>query len=134
MKNETTPAAVAEQRAATPKLPGGITGKGFTPGKSGNPSGRKKDCASIAASIKRQLSRPDADAIAARLIQQARRGNLNAAKVLLDRLDGPLAGPLAVAFAMQTPASPTGLIKVRHAHEIQDARLTGCDSKTKHQD
>jgi hypothetical protein len=33
---------VSNNEESTPKMPGGITGKGFMPGQSGNPSGRPK--------------------------------------------------------------------------------------------
>ena len=33
---------VDNDKVATPKIPGGITGKGFLPGQSGNPGGRPK--------------------------------------------------------------------------------------------
>jgi hypothetical protein len=42
MKVEEQPKGVEEQHNNSQKLLGGITGKGFMPGKSGNPGGRPK--------------------------------------------------------------------------------------------
>jgi hypothetical protein len=76
-----------------------VVGRPFKPGQSGNPSGRRKGTVSVAACLKRLLSKPDAEKICRKLIEQAKAGDLQAVRLLLDRLDGPLSGPLAVAVA-----------------------------------
>jgi hypothetical protein len=88
--------AVQKQHQPTGKRLGGCTGRGFMPGQSGNPGGRRKSVASLTAVLKRLLSQSDAEQIAARLILLAKRGSLRAVEILLDRLDHPLAGPFAV--------------------------------------
>lgn len=50
---------------------GGITGKGFKKGKSGNPSGRPKGSVSIAATLRNLITQEQADQIASDLIAQA---------------------------------------------------------------
>ena len=81
--------AVQKQRAqrvsSVPKqkLPGGITGKGFLPGKSGNPGGRKRGAVNLTAALKARLTQEDAVAIVARLIGLAKEGDLGAVKLLL---------------------------------------------------
>lgn len=99
--------AVGLQRASNGKLPGGITGKGFRPGQSGNPSGKRKGTASPTAALKRALDRESAQRIADQLVTAASNGDISAAKLIFDRVDHPLAGPLAVAMAqtVQLPGS-----------------------------
>lgn len=48
-----------ENNAETTKKPGGVTGKGFMPGQSGNPGGRPKD--TLKAFIARELRDMDDD-------------------------------------------------------------------------
>lgn len=50
---------------------GGITGKGFKPGQSGNPSGRPKGSVSIAATLRHIITQEQANQIAQDLIAQA---------------------------------------------------------------
>ncbi len=71
------------------RLLGGCTGKGLMPGQSGNPGGRHKTGASISAAINRVLTREEAEKIARKLIDQAMQGDVPAARLLLERLDGP---------------------------------------------
>jgi hypothetical protein len=93
-------ARVQKQRVSNgQKMPGGITGKGFLPGKSGNPGGRKRGAVNLTAQLKSRLTQEDAVAIVARLIGLAKAGDLAAVKLLLDRIDGPQSGPLAIAMA-----------------------------------
>ena len=70
------------------KIMGGCTGKGFLPGTSGNPSGKRKGHHSLTAALKRHLTRSDAKAIAMKLISMARAGDLAAIKLTFERLDG----------------------------------------------
>jgi len=91
---------VALQRSRNgERKPGGITGKGFMPGQSGNPSGKRAGTVSPTAALRRALTRADAELIAQRVIALARRGDAQALKLLFDRLDRPLTGPLALAVA-----------------------------------
>jgi hypothetical protein len=82
--------AVGLQRECNGKLRGGITGKGFRPGRSGNPSGKRKGSVSLASALARSLTSKDADAICRKLISLAKQGDVPALKLLFDRLDGPL--------------------------------------------
>jgi hypothetical protein len=57
--------------------------------------------------LKRLLSRADAERIAKRLVALAKSGDLQAVRLLLDRLDGPLSQATAVALATtQTAVMP----------------------------
>ena len=66
---------------------GGVTGRGWLPGASGNARGRKPGSASLTAAMRRVLTRADAEEIAAKVIAMAKEGDLAAVKILLDRLD-----------------------------------------------
>jgi hypothetical protein len=79
--------AVGLQPENNGKRPGGVTGRGWRPGQSGNPSGKRRGCVSLVAALKRNLSRADAKEIALRLIGMAKAGDLGAAKLLFERLD-----------------------------------------------
>jgi hypothetical protein len=74
-------------------------------GQSGNPAGRRKGSVSPTAALKRALTRADAELIARKLITLAKQGDPAALKILLDRCDGPLNGPLAIATATAQAAS-----------------------------
>ena len=86
-ENEMTSDAVALQRENNAKLHGGVTGKGFRPGQSGNPRGKRKGTVSLAAALARSLTRTDARAICLKLIALAKDGDVPALKLLFDRLD-----------------------------------------------
>jgi hypothetical protein len=74
---------------------GGATGRGFMPGKSGNPAGKKRGTPSLAAAIKRLLLRePDkVDAIARTLVDGAIAGDVAMARLLFERVDGHRSNP-----------------------------------------
>lgn len=69
------------------KRPGGVTGKGWRPGVSGNPAGKRRGHASLTAALKRGLSRVDAEAIVVKLIALAKEGDLRATELIFERLD-----------------------------------------------
>jgi hypothetical protein len=69
------------------KRPGGVTGKGWRPGVSGNPAGKRRGHASLTAALKRGLSREDAEAIVVKLIALAKEGDLRATELIFNRLD-----------------------------------------------
>src|SRR5208283_2708519 len=79
--------AVGLQRNSNAKLHGGVTGKGFRPGQSGNPSGKRKGSVSLAAALARSLTRKDAHAICRKLISLCKCGDVPALRLLFDRLD-----------------------------------------------
>lgn len=86
--DETTlPPDVGFQRDSNGKRPGGITGKGFRPGRSGNPSGRRRGSVSLAAALARSLTKRDAEVICRKLISLAKSGDVPALRLLFDRLD-----------------------------------------------
>ncbi len=72
---------------------GGVTGKGFVKGRSGNPKGRPKGSGTIGRELRRIVSENDG-AVAARiaeaLIQRALGGSLAAIRLIIDRVDGPI--------------------------------------------
>ena len=78
----------AENRGYTESRKAGL--KPFQPGKSGNPGGRPK--AIIGPELRRQLEANPDDAlvITNMLITMARRGDMDAIKFIVDRIDGPL--------------------------------------------
>jgi Family of unknown function (DUF5681) len=76
---------------ATPRrLRGGVTGKGFEPGRSGNPGGRPKGTLLDRALV--ELLQADGGrhsrAIAEKLIAKAQRGDVKAARLIAERTEG----------------------------------------------
>jgi hypothetical protein len=89
--------SVQMQRINNGKLIGGVTGKGFIPGQSGNPGGRPKGSTKISTAYQRSLARlvPDdpegrtyAQYIADKTVELAAQGNLTALKEVTDRVEG----------------------------------------------
>ena len=80
----------------TKKLLGGVTGKGFVPGKSGNPNGRPKGSVSVVEGIRRKLlESPDGqkrtylDIFLERYFNQAiKKGDAQILKDIINRVDG----------------------------------------------
>jgi hypothetical protein len=66
---------------------GGITGKGFKPGQSGNPAGKRKGTVSLASALARNITRHDANTICRKLIDMAIEGDVHAIKLLFEKLD-----------------------------------------------
>jgi Family of unknown function (DUF5681) len=109
MKKKRQPSDKAWQapaRAQNPELPcensskkrlGGITGKGFIPGQSGNPGGRPKGSVKVSSCYERALARPFpgdqqgrtyAQVIADRTVELAAEGRIDAIKEITDRTEG----------------------------------------------
>ena len=65
---------VAHNEPATTKLLGGITGKGFMPGQSGNPTGRKKK--PLTEALEQVFTPAECLAAAKALAQRARKGSI----------------------------------------------------------
>ena len=96
----------ARARAQNPELQcennskkqlGGITGKGFMPGQSGNPGGRPMGSVKVSSCYERALARPFpgdqqgrtyAQVIADRTIELAAEGRIDAIKEITDRTEG----------------------------------------------
>jgi hypothetical protein len=112
MKKRKKKVAVGLQRTATQKMLGGITAKGWKPGQSGKPSGRRAGSVSPTAALKRALTRQDADLIARKIIALAKTGDAAALRTLFERVDYPLSGPLAIAtaFAASNNEASSGCI------------------------
>jgi|APCry1669189204_1035204.scaffolds.fasta_scaffold58352_1 Family of unknown function (DUF5681) len=110
-KSSTTARAALQQPCNKVKR---VIGRPFPKGTSGNPSGKRPGSVSPTAALKRALTRGDADAIAAKLISCARAGDAAALRILLDRCDGPLNGPLALSIASTShfEASGTGVVVI----------------------
>lgn len=79
------------------KKPGGVTGKGFRPGHSGNPGGRPKGSVKVSSCYERSLSRPFpgdaqgrtyAQVIADKAVELAAEGRIDAIKEVTDRTEG----------------------------------------------
>jgi hypothetical protein len=99
-----------EDSTAPPKLLGGITGKGFMPGQSGNPLGKPKrkplsDAYSallgqtVPPEMARQLRISEAstyaEVVAMALLKEAVKGKVNAAAELADRVEGKITQPIS---------------------------------------
>src|SRR5437868_2070705 len=78
------------------KKPGGVTGKGFMPGRSGNPAGRPKSL-TLSEAYRKQLAEPVpgdphgrtyAEVIAEAVCKDAAAGNTAAAREIADRVEG----------------------------------------------
>jgi hypothetical protein len=76
---------------------GGVTGKGFMPGQSGNPGGRPKGSVKVSSCYERSLARPFpgdpqgrtyAQVIADRTVELAAEGRIDAIKEVTDRTEG----------------------------------------------
>jgi Family of unknown function (DUF5681) len=89
--------AVQMQRNNNGKRMGGVTGKGFLPGQSGNPGGRPKGSVKISTAYERSLARlvpgdPEgriyAQFIADKNVELAAQGNIAAIKEVTDRVEG----------------------------------------------
>lgn len=78
---------------------GGITGKGFRPGQSGNPNGRPKG-RSLTARLRTIIGRETKDGkdygdlVMEVLVKAALKGDMKAMGYILDRVDGKLAQPI----------------------------------------
>jgi hypothetical protein len=99
-----------EDSTAPPRQLGGITGKGFMPGQSGNPSGRPKrkplsDAYSallgqtVPPEMARQLRISEAstyaEVVAMALLKEAVKGKVNAAAEVADRVEGKITQPIS---------------------------------------
>lgn len=80
--------AVANNAETTEKKIGGVTGKGFKPGQSGNPTGRPKSTP-ITDALRKALANPkQAEAFVKGILKEARKGNSKAFAAVADRLEG----------------------------------------------
>src|ERR1700681_2032618 len=77
-------------KTTTRRLRGGVTGKGFEPGRSGNPGGRPKGTLLDKTLV--ELLEADGGrhcrAIAEKLIAKAQRGDVRAARLIAERTEG----------------------------------------------
>lgn len=89
--------SVEMQRENNGKRPGGVTGKGFLPGQSGNPGGRPKGSIKMSTVFNRSLARlvpndPEgrnyAQKIADTVVELAASGDVRAMKEVADRTEG----------------------------------------------
>lgn len=87
---------VDKQQKSNGKKPGGVTGKGFMPGKSGNPKGRPKKELCFPEILRRILDEPSPrnekitnyELIAMVAIDQASKGDKDARNWVADRAEG----------------------------------------------
>lgn len=117
---------------------GGITGKGFLPGQSGNPKGRPKgqSLTAILRALAREEVRPGvtvAEAISRRLLQLAMKGDRRAIRDVFDRLEGrpvqaiELSGPDEGAIPISLTSLPTSELESlgRIAERLVDGEPEG---------
>jgi hypothetical protein len=118
------------------KLLGGITGRGFMPGQSGNVNGRPKTTAGLANAIRLKVAEvaPDgrtvAQHIASMLIEEALQGRhrVAAASVILDRLEGKPAQQLDFNNITQDLANRSDdelRYHLEHGHWPEDEEIPG---------
>jgi hypothetical protein len=93
------------------KTLGGITGKGFMPGQSGNPGGRPKGTVKLSTCYERSLARPYPDdpegrtyaqVIADKAVELAAKGDIPAIKEVTDRTEGKAPQRVEVAADVNT--------------------------------
>ncbi len=79
---------VQEQHENNGKLPGGITGRGFKPGRSGNPGGRPKG-KTLTWHLRRLLDTDsNIEDLAKAIIAKAKTGDAKMVGLILERIDG----------------------------------------------
>ena len=120
-----------EDSTASPRQLGGITGKGFMPGQSGNPSGRPKrkpltDAYAalldkpippdMARQLKLDESTTYAQVIAMSLVREAVKGKVQAAAEVADRVEGKITQPIS-----GPDGGPIGIKTVLGAPDAKDS-------------
>ena len=120
-----------EDSTASPRQLGGITGKGFMPGQSENPSGRPKrkpltDAyaalldkpipSDMARQLKLDESTTYALVIAMSLVREAVKGKVNAAAEVADRVEGKITQPIS-----GPDGGPIGIKTVLVAPDAKDS-------------
>ena len=96
---------------------GGITGKGFKPGISGNPNGRPKKENCVSDLLRNKGDEIQADgktklqAVIETLYQRANEGELKAIDMIFDRLEGKPAQKLEVEETLLPTGFDIGIIK-----------------------
>ncbi len=122
---------VASNANATNRKPGGITGKGFQPGKSGNPAGwtrRRRHAKAVGELIRDYLAQPDAEATSAtgrkvnRLDALIQRLAQEDPKTLLAYAYGK---PVAMIEHRDFNGGPVTVLL--HGHELPHVRFANCD-------
>jgi hypothetical protein len=110
----------------------------WKPGESGNPAGRPKGSLSLTDILRRQLQETlqdgskleKAEALVAKLIAVASGGDMQAMKLILDRLEG--SPRQAIDLSGSAPAFPSKIvveiIDPEPYHDAQDARVTRCEA------
>lgn len=113
---------VGNNTEATAKKLGGVTGKGFKPGRSGNPSGRPKGLVSKA--LLRHLrtktgDKRELDAVVEAIVNTAKKGNAQAFCAIRDTVDGPPKqegaerGPAVLIQFIRDPQTPAIQVAVK---------------------
>ena len=97
----TTPADAGLQHHNS--APAKVIGKPFPPGVSGNPSGRRRGSVSLKATLKSRLTKTEANAICDKLISQARAGNHQAQRLILENCGDEMPLHVSVGFAATAP-------------------------------
>jgi hypothetical protein len=90
--------AVENNAKTAKKIPGGVTGKGFRPGQSGNPGGRpkKKPITEIYERILAQdRNCKDIEAAVLKMIRSGRAETIAALREMADRLEGKVSGKVS---------------------------------------
>jgi Family of unknown function (DUF5681) len=100
------------------------SGRPFRPGQSGNPAGKPKGCRNRAGILLDAISDADLAAVVARLLAEAKAGDLTAIKILLDRLVPP---PRARTVKLDLPSLAKGTARSKAAAlaAVLDAMAAG---------
>lgn len=116
---------VANNGETTEKLIGGVTGKGFMPGQSGNPNGRPRR-ALVDDALEELLLTNDsgeAKAIARALVDRAKNGDVKAAQLVTERTQGKPRQSLAVLGGVDHDGLAQTLARARERANMSDDDL-----------
>jgi len=103
----------AAQKAAPEAATKKVRGKPFVKGKSGNPAGLKPGTRHRKTLMLEHMSDDDRAAIVSKIIRQAKRGDRPSQKMIVDRIEPPRKGRIAIAWGpIKTAADAVAALRV----------------------
>ncbi len=106
---------------------GGVTGKGFMPGQSGNPRGGPRGPRTLTTRLRKIIDQETKDGkdygdlVMQVLVKAALKGDMKAMSLLLDRVDGKVAQEIQVHETAKSTNEALSILRERQ----QRKRLTG---------